>query len=141
MSSGPMIVCKAWLFALFLVALSFAAIGCGGASDGEVSCTVWENTGVDGVMKICEEGSASMSSQLQQACNASASTLPPDAGVGVGMTFMNGPCSHVGALGGCQIVSSGTTIAIWYYQDSSGLSTSDDIKTLCAGIRANFLAP
>jgi hypothetical protein len=141
MSSGPTKAWKALVFALFLVTLSLAAVGCGGASDGEVSCTVWENTGVDGVMKICEEGSASVSTQLQQACNASASTLPPDAGAGMGMTFTNGPCSHVGALGGCQIVSSGTAIAIWYYQDSSGLSTSDDIKTMCAGIGATFLAP
>jgi hypothetical protein len=132
----------------FLVAILIGAAGCGsggsGAVGGLVSCTISESIGGDaGVsLKICEEtDSPQGAQQLRQTCMASSSGTLADAGFQIGAQFENGPCSHVGALGGCQVTQGGITETGWYYDDGSGLQTSADIQTLCATAGATFIAP
>jgi len=125
-----------------------AAAGCGGGSGGAgglVSCTISESIGGDaGVsLKICEEvtGSPQGAHELRQTCTASGAGTLADAGFQVGADFENGPCSHVDALGGCQVTQGGITETGLYYDDGTGLQTSADIRTLCATAGATYIAP
>jgi hypothetical protein len=100
-----------------------------------------ENRDVFGVVMICEEMPASYKSQLQQTC-----VLSADGGMGTGgisAHLADGPCSHVNALGGCKVTSSGVTVTTWYFQ-SNGVGgangTPADIQTMCSGI-GTFVAP
>jgi hypothetical protein len=134
-----------------LIAAAVVGAGCGGSSSvgvgGLVSCTIAESIGGDaGVsLKICEEvtGSPQAAQQIRQSCMASGAGtgLLADAGLQVGATFQNGPCSRVGALGGCEVTQSGVTETGWYYDDGTGLQTSADIQTLCATAGATFVPP
>ena len=57
---------------------------------------------------------------------------------------MDGPCSRVGALGGCRIASGGVSETVWYYadgEDDGGGPMSSDIQMLCAEARRTFVAP
>jgi hypothetical protein len=108
--------------------------GCGGNS-ATVSCAVSENDGSLGVLKICLEAPAST---FSQGCPAPT----PDAGIEV--SVMEGPCSRVGAVGGCRIATGAVTETVWYYADGvSGGSgpTSSDIQMVCAEGHATFVAP
>jgi hypothetical protein len=119
--------------------MMFSSSGCGD-DGGTVSCTLTENVGSFGTIKICEEGSANVRSQLQQACKTSSGGLPADAGVSMVATYADAPCSHVGAIGGCQVSQNGVTMAIWYYQAPSGGMQASDIKTMCSSM-GTFLSP
>jgi len=110
--------------------------GCGGGS-GTVSCTVSQDDGTLGVLKICLEAPAST---LSQGCTPAGTA--GDAGIEV--SVVDGPCSRVGALGGCRITSGAVSETVWYYQDgvdASGGPMSSDIQTLCAEGGATFVAP
>ncbi len=108
--------------------------GCGGSS-ATVSCSVSQSEGSLGVLKICLEAPAST---FSQGCSAAGA----DAGIEV--SVMNGPCSRVGAVGGCRITSGAVSETVWYYADdvdgSSG-PTPFDIQALCAEGKATFVAP
>ena len=106
-----------------------------------VSCTISESVGTQGGTKLCEEVPASMGQQLQQACTLSGGSLLPDAGIGTAAHFSAGPCSHVGALGACQMTSGGMTVAIWYYGDASSGMTADDIRQMCTSAGAVYVKP
>ncbi len=108
--------------------------GCGGNSD-TVSCSVSQSEGSPGVLRICLEAPAST---FSQGCPA------PAADGGIEVSVMNGPCSRVGAVGGCRITTSAVSETVWYY--ASGLDggsgpMSSDIQTLCAEGGATFVAP
>jgi hypothetical protein len=105
------------------------AAGCGsGGSGGVVSCTLGSNAGDGFVPALCQEVPAIERTQVQQSCMLGATSQ-----------FTNGPCSHVGALGGCRQTTGPVTETIWYYDDGSG-QTSADIQMLCDGI-ATFVPP
>jgi hypothetical protein len=79
---------------------------------------------------------------LQQSCiQAAASALPDAGGPNISAKLVEGPCSRVRALGGCQMSAVGTTIATWYYEDPDGVLTVDVVKTMCATLHATYLAP
>jgi len=138
------------LLAATLIGAAAAGVGCGGGSGGPgggtglVSCTVSESVGGDGgiSLMVCEEvsGSAQAAQMLQQGCVSPAGGLP-DAGITAGAHFANGPCSHVGALGACQLISMGATVNAWYYDDGSGLQTSATVQALCSQVGATFIPP
>ena len=117
---------------------SSARAGSGSAGGGIVSCTLTERVGTAGLM-TCEEGSGSLRAAFQAACAPLTDASLPDAGISIGRHFADAPCSRVGALGGCMVVSSGVSQTIWYYA-SVGF-TSADIQQLCAGIGAAFIQP
>lgn len=110
------------------------AAGCGGSS-ATVSCSVSQNEGSMGVIKICLEAPAST---FSQGCPV------PVADGGIEVSVMEGPCSRVGAVGGCRITTGAVSETVWYYADSvdgsSGPMTSD-IQLLCAEGGATFVAP
>jgi hypothetical protein len=123
-----------WLIA---VAISGGACG-GGGSDGVVSCTIAQSPGSE--MKICEEVPASLRGQLQQACSYD----PAMASAGASITFTDGPCSHVNALGGCKVTNGSLTVTEWWYQDTgpdSAGGTPADIQKICAGMDVPYVAP
>jgi hypothetical protein len=103
-----------------------------GNSSGVVSCTAAESGGTYGTLMVCEEVPASFGPQLKQSCTAQSSGGQVD-------TFNNGPCTRVGALGGCSLTSGGITETVWYYMES-GL-TSADVQTLCSEAGATYVAP
>ena len=77
-----------------------------------------------GMVALCLEvsgGTAQDQASARQQCMAQ------------GNTFAATPCPREGALGGCRETVVGASLAVttWYYQDSSGLGTSDDIRMLC----------
>lgn len=129
-----------WLLVSILV---LSGAGCGGGSgsgggdDGVASCTVSENAGSIS-LKICEQVSGGDRAALQQSC-AMASSGQADAGVTA--TIVDGPCSHVGALGACEETAGGVTVEGWYYADPSGLETSADIQMLCSEAGETYVAP
>jgi hypothetical protein len=57
-----------------------------------------------------------------------------------GGTWSDGPCTHAGALGGCEIVAGNVTTTQWFYQKGS-LSSADMVKSYCTQSRATFVAP
>ena len=108
--------------------------GCGGNS-ATVSCALSEDEGSLGLLKICLEAPAST---FSQGCSA----VTADAGIDV--SVMEGPCSRVGAVGGCRITSGALSETIWYYADGTGGGSgpmSSDIQMLCAEGGATFVAP
>jgi hypothetical protein len=128
---------------ILALAVVVAAFGCGGSSaspdaadpSGTVSCTVSLSDGTTLVNRICYEGSgAALRSALDQQCRAQ-----PDASGASTGSFAQAPCSHVGAVGGCLTVAGGVSQAGWYYT-VSGI-TADQVRQLCAGIGATFVAP
>jgi hypothetical protein len=93
-------------------------------------------------LQLCEEitgYSAAQAEQVEQGCNQTLGVS--DAGTSAKVSSGFGPCSRTHALGGCQIVAGTQTITEWYYDDGSGLQTSADIQTICAGIGTMFVAP
>ena len=107
--------------------------GCGGNS-AMVSCTLSQNEGSLGVLKICLEAPAST---FSQGCPV------PVADGGIDVSVMAGPCSRVGAVGGCRITSGAVSETVWYYADGVGGSgpMTSDIQLLCAEGGATFVAP
>jgi ABC-type phosphate transport system substrate-binding protein len=135
-----------------VLAFALSTSGCGGGSSsqaaaGTSSCTVSESVTGGGstlASKICEEAEDLTSAQAQQfmqQCTLSAGNggLDADAGVMAQAIYVNGPCSHDGALGGCRLVQGGQTSVGWYYQ--MGAFTSADIMQLCANAGATFVPP
>jgi hypothetical protein len=130
--------------AMVAVLAAAAAIGCGGSSGGAsglVSCTISESIGgVDdggiGLM-LCEEASGAEAQQIRQACMTPG--LGADAGFSAQAQFVNGPCSRVGAAGGCKVTNQGVTATAWYY--TMGGFTPDLIMQLCASAGGMFIAP
>jgi hypothetical protein len=124
--------------ALGVLAFALAGASCGGAG-GVVSCTLSEMAGASGTIKLCEEVSASERAQLQQTC-----VLSPDAsasGIDASTDFVDGPCSHDGAAGGCRITSQGVTVTDWWYSTGTATTpTMADIQKLCGPIGV-FVAP
>jgi hypothetical protein len=108
--------------------------GCGGQS-ATVSCAVSQNEGSLGVLEICLEAPAST---FSQGCSA------PGTDAGIEVSVKDGPCSRVGAVGGCRITSGAVTETIWYYDDGTdagGGPRTSDIQALCAEGGATFVAP
>jgi hypothetical protein len=111
--------------------------GCGDGG-GTFSCTVSENEGSQGVLKICIEAPASV---FSQGCEPAGS---PAGDGGIAVNVVDGPCSHLAALGGCRITSGGVVETVWYYQagtDAGIGSMSSDVQMLCAEAGATFVAP
>lgn len=107
-------------------------MGCGGNS-ATVSCTVSQSEGSLGVLRICLEAPAST---FSQGCPAPAP--------GLEVSVMDGPCSRVGAIGGCRITTGAVVETVWYYQDGTDAGDgprSSDIQALCAEGGATFVAP
>jgi hypothetical protein len=149
---------KTWSI-LWLIAVAISGGACdGGGSDGVVSCTTaagasggaCDGGGSDGAVscptaagtevKICQELPASYRPQLQQICSAN----PAMASAGASITFTDGPCSHVNALGGCKVTNGSLTVTEWWYQDTgpdSAGGTPADIQKICAGIQGTYVAP
>jgi len=105
------------------------------------SCTLSESVADAGIaIMLCQEvaGSPQQIDSLRQGC-----MFPPgqlaDAGIQADAHFSYGGCSHVSALGGCQITQAGVSVTNWYYEDATGLGTPDDIKMLCDGIGGTFV--
>ena len=93
---------------------------------------------------LCEEGPANQRQQLQQGCMVTGAGALADAGATVTAQLVDGPCSHVGALGACRVTNGGVSASIWYYGDGtdSGASMSPaDIQMLCAAAGATYVAP
>jgi hypothetical protein len=130
----------------FVCGIVLSGIACGGGSgsgdeSGFVSCTELESTGGTGILEICAEVSGPGAQALQQSCTQAAA-----AGSGVTVTFANGPCSHVNALGGCRSTMNGVTEDGWYYKsstsDAAGYGqTTADIQMLCSLANEMFLPP
>jgi len=126
---------------------AIAVMGCGGGdSGGTCSCTLTENVGSLGNIQICEEGSGSARNAIVQACkspNTASGAALADAGVTLDVTVANRPCTHVNAVGGCQVTQNGMTVAVWYYQDPdlSNPVQTNEVQSLCAGIGATYLPP
>jgi hypothetical protein len=124
-----------------LIATAAAAAGCGGSgsstSSGQASCTRTASPPDGGVpLKMCQEltGSSLIVETVRQICMS-------DAGAQDMEQFANGPCSRVGALGGCTY-SAGTTVeTVWYYADSLGPQTTADVQATCARAGDTFVPP
>lgn len=132
---------------LLLVGALLAACGSDDESEagaGLVSCTVSTDAFDGTVLKLCSEVSGAAAAQVQQGCRSQSVSLP-DGGPTITQRaeFRAGPCSHVGALGGCRTTVQGTTSTLWYYGigDSGTGQTSEDIERLCLGIGAEFVPP
>ena len=100
-----------------------------------VSCALSQNEGALGVLEICLEAPAST---LAQGCPV------PTADAGIEVSVTDGPCSRVGAVGGCRITTGAVSETIWYYADGldggSG-PMSSDVQMLCSEGGATFVAP
>jgi hypothetical protein len=84
-------------------------------------------------LKMCQEltGSAQIVESVRQICM-------DDAGA---EQFANGPCSRVGALGGCSNTIGGTVTTSWYYAGSLGPQTTADVQMMCSTAGDTFVAP
>lgn len=117
--------------AIGLVLLATIASGCGGGSQtmedntsGRFSCDTVSGSG-GGMVRLCVdyqwEGGVYSSADWKAACTGTGSTES---------------CNHMGAVGGCQIVSYVGGIVItttnWYYA-----GRAVDIKPLCTGAWIN----
>ena len=118
------------------VARALACIACDDGGPG--SCTMTQTLGTE-TTKICEEVPAGPRSQLREKCNATSQNYPPD-GIAAA-TYADGPCPHVGSLGGCKMTADGMSMTLWYYGGSSNLQTPDDVKQLCADAGDTYVAP
>ncbi len=60
-----------------------------------------------------------------------------------GAKWVDGPCPRDKASGACskKDAASGTSFDNWYYADSVGVGTPDDVKKLCADNGLEFIAP
>ncbi|MBI5487348.1 MAG: hypothetical protein HY905_08450 [Deltaproteobacteria bacterium] len=60
-----------------------------------------------------------------------------------GARWIDGPCPRENATGACskKDATSNTEFNNWYYADSSGLGTPEDVQKLCADNQLEFLAP
>jgi len=122
-----------------LLSAAVAVAGCGGStggSGGQASCTRTESLPDGGAsLKMCEEltGSAQIVQAVRQICMT-------DAG-GETEQFANGPCSRVGALGGCSFTAGTTVTTVWYYAGSVGPQTTADVQMTCAGAGDTFVPP
>jgi hypothetical protein len=126
-----------WL-CLIVSAAAAALSGCGGSgsSAGQASCTMTESLPDGGPsLKMCEEltGSSAIVQGVRQICMTDAGMETED--------FANGPCSRVGALGGCSTTSAGTVITFWYYAGSLGPQTTADVQMMCTGSGETFVPP
>jgi hypothetical protein len=118
-----------------MMAALVVVAGCGGGGGdgagglppgGTYSCQA-TFPGVDGgagMLAVCLDATGGTAQDLannRQQCTAE------------GNTFVEEPCPHTGALGGCRETAAGAGIVLttWYYDDGSGLQTSADIQTLC----------
>ena len=126
-----------WLCPM-LIAAVVATAGCGGngtaIGGGQASCTRMESPPDGGLsLKMCQEltGSSAIVESVRQICM-------DDAGA---EEFANGPCSRVGALGGCSYTVGSTVETVWYYADSLGPQTTADVQMTCARAGDTFVAP
>lgn len=128
-----------WLCLIFVAAAAAAVVaGCGGGgtppSGGQASCTRMDSPPDGGLaLKMCQEltGSSVVVDSVRQICM-------DDAGA---EQFANGPCSRVGALGGCTYAVGSTVETVWYYADSLGPQTMADVQMICAQAGDTFVAP
>ncbi len=129
-----------WAAIMTGAAVTVSACGSSGGGGNVGSCTLSESAADAGVaIMLCQEvaGSSQQIQSLQQGCMLNGQF--PDAGVQATAHFMYGGCSHVSALGGCQITQAGVSVTNWYYADPNGLETPDDIKSLCDAIHGTFV--
>jgi hypothetical protein len=124
-----------------LIAAAAAVAGCGGSgsgsSSGQASCTRTESLPDGGAsLKMCQEltGSSQIVESVRQICMS-------DAGAQDTEQFANGPCSRVGALGGCTYTAGTTVETVWYYADSLGPQTAADVQMMCSRAGDTFVAP
>ena len=124
-----------------LIAAAAAVAGCGGrgssTSGGQASCTRTESLPDGGVpLKMCQEltGSSQIVESVRQICMS-------DGGAQDTEQFANGPCSRVGALGGCTYTAGTTVETVWYYADSLGPQTTADVQAICSRAGDTFVAP
>jgi hypothetical protein len=125
---------RKWTCLGLLTALLVAGSACDDGSDsgGVVSC----DFNGSGMHFLCEEFPASFRQDLQQACQQIASQN----GTTVNIAFVDGPCSRVDALGGCNMKASGVEATVWYYEtDSPG--TPADIQSVCKTAGATYVSP
>ena len=124
-----------------LIAAPVAVAGCGGSgsstSSGQASCTRTESLPDGGAsLKMCQEltGSSQIVESVRQICMS-------DGGAQDTEQFANGPCSRVGALGGCTYTAGTTVETVWYYADSLGPQTTGDVQAMCSRAGDTFVPP
>ncbi|HXU05076.1 MAG TPA: hypothetical protein VN903_29145 [Polyangia bacterium] len=125
-----------------LIAFAGAVAGCGGngssgSNGGQASCTITQSLPDGGPsLTTCQEltGSSQVVAAVHQICMS-------DGGAEDMEQFANGPCSRVGALGGCTYTVGTTTETIWYYAGSLGPMTTADVQMMCARAGDTFVPP
>ena len=124
-----------------LIAAAAAVPSCGGSgrstSSGQASCTRTESLPDGGAsLKMCQEltGSSQIVESVRQICMS-------DGGAQDTEQFANGPCSRVGALGGCTYTAGTTVETVWYYADSLGPQTTADVQAICSSAGDTFVPP
>ena len=125
-----------------VIVMAAAVVGCGGSgtsgiSGGQASCTMTESLPDGGPsLRMCEEltGSSQIVESVRQICMS-------DAGPQDVEQFANGPCSRIGALGGCSYTVGTTVTTIWYYADCLGPQTTADVQAMCARAGDTFVSP
>ena len=129
-----------WLCGM-LIAAAAAVPGCGGTgsstSGGQASCTRTDSSSDGGAsLKMCQEltGSSQIIESVRQICMS-------DGGGQETEQFANGPCSRVGALGGCTYTAGTTVETVWYYADSIGPQTTADVQAICSRAGDTFVSP
>jgi hypothetical protein len=111
---------------------------------GVLSCTIVEFFSAGQTATLCLEVPMNGGQTLQQSCSRNAMGTPVDAGT---VAFTDGPCSRADALGACRVSVGGLIEDQWYYGSGgdSGTSvfdqTASNIKMLCSGTGATYLAP
>jgi hypothetical protein len=105
-----------------------------------VACTMTQRT-----MKNCIETSG-LTKQVEVDYLRDGCVTPvSDASTDVHNRFDLGPCSHDHALGGCSVMSSGTTVTTnWWYggnTEVAGVKTVNDVHSLCDAVKGTFVAP
>ena len=124
---------------LIIAAATVAGCGSSGSGSGgrQASCTMIESSPDGGApLKMCQEltGSSQIVESVRLICMS-------DGGAQDMEQFANGPCSRVGALGGCMYTAGTTTETIWYYADSIGPQTAADVQMICARAGDTFVSP
>ena len=122
-----------------LIAAAAAMAGCSSGSSssgGQASCTRTESLPDGSSSKTCQEltGSAEVVPAVRQAC-------VEDGGTQYMEEFANGPCSRVGALGGCSTTAGTTVVTSWYYAGSLGPQTAADVQMMCSASGGTFVQP
>jgi hypothetical protein len=113
-----------------MIAALFVIVSCGdsaggpGGAGGTYSCrAAWPGAdGGAGTLAVCLDASGGTAQDFannRQKCQAE------------GNTFVEEPCPHAGALGGCRETATGVdaVLTTWYYDDGS--ATAADIQQLC----------